>query len=282
MIQQLGGKIGEGGCSEVFEWEDGGKIVKLAKPNTDINALETELHNCRMAWERGLPVPRPYDLVYFEGRPGIVFERVYGEPIINRFIASLQEQPNQFQKKEAYEDILDACMTARLLHQIHTHTSADMPSQRANIKHDIWRAPYLPDVDKAAVIAQLDRLPMKLQLCHGDPNPGNILIRDNGSVVIDWSNASAGNPEADLAEYVIMVRYAILPTHWPPEANRMLDAARETIIGRFMEEYERLSGIGLDEVEPWIAPLAARKLAADGISEEEKKLLIDEIRRRLP
>lgn len=79
--------------------------------------------------------------------------------------------------------------------------------------HD--EARYLSQAEKAAVIAQLDQLPMKQQLCHGDPNPGNILLRDHDAVIIDWNNASTGNPEADLAEYIIMIRYAILPPHLP-------------------------------------------------------------------
>ncbi|MBD7968584.1 hypothetical protein H9647_10945 [Paenibacillus sp. Sa2BVA9] len=38
----------------------------------------------------------------------------------------------------------------------------------------------------------------------------------------------------------------------------------------FMDEYERLAGIGYADVESWIDPIAARKLSADGISEDEK------------
>ncbi|WP_274366163.1 hypothetical protein [Paenibacillus thermotolerans] len=34
MINKIGNKIGEGGRSEVFEWDDESKIIKLAKPNT--------------------------------------------------------------------------------------------------------------------------------------------------------------------------------------------------------------------------------------------------------
>nr|WP_258881249.1 phosphotransferase [Paenibacillus sp. sptzw28] len=130
-------------------------------------------------------------------------------------------------------------------------------------------------------MAQLDQLPMKQQFCHGDPNPGNILLRDNDAVIIDWNNASTGNPEADLAEYIIMIRYAILPPHLPCEASVVLNATREASIRIFMEEYQRLSSIGYADIEPWIAPIAARKLVADAISEEEKNLLVNEIRRRL-
>ncbi|WP_258881251.1 hypothetical protein [Paenibacillus sp. sptzw28] len=49
MINKFGNKIGEGGCAEVFEWEDESKIVKLAKPNTSTAALQAELHHCRIA-----------------------------------------------------------------------------------------------------------------------------------------------------------------------------------------------------------------------------------------
>lgn len=281
MINKLGNKIGEGGCAEVFEWEDGSKIVKLAKPNTSTAALQAELHHCRIAWECGLPVPQPFELVNIEGRSGVVFERIYGESVLKRFIDRAVEQSKLQQPLNVFDDYVDARMTARLLFQIHSLSVPNMPCQRESIKHDICRAPYLPEADKAAVIARLDQLPRKHQLCHGDPNPGNILLRENDAVIIDWNMASTGNPEADLAEYIVMIRYAILPPHFPSEASVVLDATREASIRMFMEEYEKLSGIGYADIEPWIALMAARKLAADAISEEEKILLVNEIRRRL-
>ncbi|XEC97325.1 hypothetical protein AB6A23_12670 [Paenibacillus tarimensis] len=48
-----------------------------------------------------------------------------------------------------------------------------------------------------------------------------------------------------------------------------------------MDEYEKLTGITNDDVAPWITPIAARKLAADAISKEEKDKLVQEIRRTL-
>ncbi|PWW33318.1 MULTISPECIES: aminoglycoside phosphotransferase family protein [Paenibacillus] len=281
MVHRLGNKIGEGGCAEVFEWEDGSKIVKLAKPNTITAALEAELHHCRIASACGLPVPKPYDLVTVEGRSGIVFERIDGETIMKRFVDRSVEQSRIQAPLDVGEDFVNARITAQLFHQIHSHSVANMPSQRENIKHNIVEAQYLSEAEKAAVIAQLDRLPMKQQLCHGDPNPGNILLRDNDAVIIDWNNASTGNPEADLAEYIIMIRYAILPPHLPHEAMVALDATREASIHIFMEEYEKLSGIGYADIEPWITPVAARKLIADAISDAEKTMLIHEIRKRL-
>jgi hypothetical protein len=42
MNLKIGKKVSEGGCSEVFEYEDDKKIIKLAKANTDIAAVRKE------------------------------------------------------------------------------------------------------------------------------------------------------------------------------------------------------------------------------------------------
>lgn len=270
---RLGAKLAEGACAEIYAWgSDGTKIVKVAKPNTNLFALQRELRHCQVAWELGLPVPRPFELVETEGRNGIVFERVVGESILQRFAA---------QALAPDVDCLEARLTARMLYRIHTQTTEQMPEQYASLERDIRRSAHLSDAEKDAVMARLNELPRKRQLCHGDPNPGNFLLRGDEVVVVDWNNATLGNPEADLAEYVLMLRYARLPPHIPPAVADLLDASRESSIRIFIEEYERLSGIGAAEIDPWMVPIAARKLAVDGITEGERDELVAEIRRAI-
>lgn len=279
MDNYLGTKLAEGGCAEVFTWLDGAdKVVKLAKANTNLHALTAELRHSGIAWQLGLPVPRPYGLVEVGGRNGIVFERVSGETILERFDRSARAGVDG---PRPGTDCLEAGTTARLLHQIHSQSADGLPAQRASIERDFRRAGYLADAEVDAVVALLAALPLRQQLCHGDPNPGNFLRSGDEVMVIDWNNATVGNPEADLAEYILMLRYAVLPSSMPAEAIRLFDAVRESAIQLFMDAYQRLSGIGWVEVEPWMAPIAARKLAADAISEREKTLLLEEIRRRL-
>jgi thiamine kinase-like enzyme len=87
----------------------------------------------------------------------------------------------------------------------------NLPSQRESLKYSIRAKDYLTAAEKEAVITILEGLPIKQQLCHGDPNPGNIILRDGKAVIIDWMDASIGNPEADLAEYIVMIKYAVIP-----------------------------------------------------------------------
>jgi uncharacterized protein (TIGR02172 family) len=275
----LGVLLAEGACAEVYAWGDGSRIVKVAKPNTNLFALQRELRLCRIAAALGLPVPQPHDLIEIEGRYGIVLERVAGETMLQRFAsAAAAVDPSQAADNVDY---LSAALTARMLHRVHKETAEDVPPQRASLERDIRRSPHLSDTEKDAVMAQLDRLPERRQLCHGDPNPGNFIIRDGVVVILDWNNATLGNPEADLAEYVLMLRYATLPSNTPLPVAQLFDAIRERSIDLFVAQYEQLSGIGAAHIEPWIAPIAARKLAVDGIGDAERDHLVIEVRRRL-
>lgn len=276
--QRLGARLAEGACAEVFEWGEGGTaIVKLAKPNTNLFALERERRLCDIAWQLGLPVPRPHELVVADGRNGIVFDRVAGQSILQRFAAAAPPQD----KWHDPEDPLNARLTARMLYTIHSYTASDLPPQHASVQRDIRRTPHLTDAEKAAVLALFDQLPRRFQLCHGDPNPGNLILSADAVVVIDWNNATVGNPEADLAEYVLMLRYATLPPGTPPDLVQRFEAIRAPSIRLFTDEYERLSGLGSTQTAPWLPAIAARKLAVDGISDAERDGLMGEVRRGL-
>jgi hypothetical protein len=48
---KIGQKIGEGSCSEVFEWENDNKIIKLAKSNTNKIAIQREFENNLAVWK---------------------------------------------------------------------------------------------------------------------------------------------------------------------------------------------------------------------------------------
>lgn len=275
---KLGKKIGEGSCSEVFEWENDKKIIKLAKANTNKKAIQREYENNLTVWKMNLSVPKPFEIVEVNHRNGIVVERIYGETLKDRLFKSLMEQENSAQSVIDWDDIR---LSARILSEIHSLTNSEIPSQRQMLKQQIVSVSYLNEWEKEAVIKILNELPQKSNLCHGDPNPNNMLMSNGKLVMIDWMNASSGNPETDIAEYIIMIKFAILPSDTPKTVVKNLDLVRGNIINVFMDEYTKLTGISYNQVDPWIVPVAARKLTADGISEEEKQLLLKEIRSRL-
>lgn len=274
---EIGRKIGEGGTSEVFEWGND-KVIKIAKTNTDVSALQREYTNNLTVWKMGLPVPKPFEVTQFKQRPGIIFERVHGESIKERLFKIIMRKSNIHNSEIDWTDVR---VTARLLSELHQLSNDQLRPQRDFLKRQIQSVDYLSEDEKEDVIRLLDRLPTKSKICHGDPNPNNILISNGEPVFIDWNDATIGNPESDVAEYILVIKFTILPSETPQTIVNAFDSIRQTIIQVFMDEYTLLTGITYEEIEPWMIPIAARKLTADAICKEEKQLLVKEIRKKL-
>lgn len=276
--KRIGRVIGEGACSEVFAWEDGEKVLKLGKEGLDPQALVREWQNTKIAWDLGLAAPRPYEMVEIEGRTGIVFSRVDGETAMELLLKG--EPPGS--GGEGPAAVLRAI--ARALHEIHSRSADGLRPQGDVIAYAVRRADLLTAAEKEAVLDRLNALcaaPAPKRFCHGDPNPGNFVFHEDRVTAIDWMDASLGDPAADLADWVAMLRFMVPRPEWPPHVAELLSTNREWILQEFLSEYQRISGIGFDRVEPWIVPMAARRLSFVALSIEEKQQLAAEIRRRL-
>lgn len=56
---------------------------------------------------------------------------------------------------------------------------------------------------------RLEAMPKHAKLCHGDFNPSNIIITEDGTpYVLDWSHATQGNASADAARTYLLFRLA--------------------------------------------------------------------------
>lgn len=276
---RLGRKIAEGACADIYEWNGGesrgGRVLKLSKAADGRSAMAAEFHASRIVWEMGLSVPRPLEMVEVDGRVGIVFERVVGENGLERLI-----RWGMRAEAERWFDNFRAM--ARVLAEVHRRRTQGLPSQRDRVRRLIQRNTHLEPNEREALIEHLGSLPRSEQLCHGDPNPANFIFDDGGSAtLIDWRDAASGNPEADLAKLVVMIRRAVLPAELPPELSARLAGWRERIAGELLTEYERLTGIGSDRIGPWLPLAAACRMVSDRPPQAEKEILLGEVRRFL-
>jgi aminoglycoside phosphotransferase (APT) family kinase protein len=69
------------------------------------------------------------------------------------------------------------------------------------------------------VAAALARRPHGEAVCHGDLHPGNVIMSPQGPVIIDWIDASRGDPLADVARSVLLLRHSVLPREMNPVAR---------------------------------------------------------------
>jgi Ser/Thr protein kinase RdoA (MazF antagonist) len=68
------------------------------------------------------------------------------------------------------------------------------------------------DLDKQKdALEMLDKLPEGDALCHGDFHPGNILISNGNTIVLDFMNICQGDLLYDVARTVFLVEYTPVP-----------------------------------------------------------------------
>jgi aminoglycoside phosphotransferase (APT) family kinase protein len=197
-------------------------------------------------------------MIEIEGRHGILFEHIDGPSMLHQLGA----------KPWSAIPLLHAFADLHI--SMHAHTMREFPSQRLHLTQEIRRASALPAKWTAAALAALDHLPDGNRLCHGDYHPDNVLMSPHGPIIIDWSEATAGNPIADVARTALIFRMGAPP---PGGMSRPLIGptrafAQSMYLRRYMKRYPAFRA----ELAAWRLPIAAARLGA-GIPEEQQQLL---------
>ena len=74
--------VGQGAEAEVFEWRDG-RVLKLLRARGATERLACEVAALEAAHSAGVRVPRVYEQVVVDGRPGLVMQRVEGTDLLS-------------------------------------------------------------------------------------------------------------------------------------------------------------------------------------------------------
>ncbi len=192
MNKDLGKPLALGRTAEIYAWEEG-RVLKLFFDWFELGDIEFEQKLNNNIHASGLPVPAPGEIIQVNGRNGLIYARIDG---LNMW-ETLGKQPWRLMEF--------ARTTAKLQAEMHANpTRPNIPSQRHRLEYKILHAEILPQALKEAALAELAWLPDGESICHGDFHPGNILITCKRAVVIDWIDASIGNPLADVARSSII------------------------------------------------------------------------------
>jgi aminoglycoside phosphotransferase (APT) family kinase protein len=259
MSSPLDKPIAQGRTAEIFAWGEG-KVLKLFRAGISHSACDYEYGIAKAVQQSGVPAPAAFEQIVVVGRHGIVYERVEGRTMLRE----LSAHPERLQDM--------AQLMADLHAQIHQFKAEGLPRARDRFARMLNGAP-LSDAQKAAIAQHMAALPDDDRVCHGDFHPDNIVLTPAGPRVIDWNNATAGHPLADVAWTSLVLRMGEAPPGSKAEMAALMEARKV-----FHDAYlERRLGANRDQLDAWLLPVMVARLV-DNIPEEHERLIgmIDE------
>ena len=276
--KKAGKIIGLGRSSEVYKYGEN-KVLKLYYKEHPYDTVKWEYDKLSDAKNHDAPVPAVFELIEYNGRLGIVMERIYGESLWGIITRHIIETAGENSISDLIIDSVKK--TAHLLYSVHQVKADLMDTSHAVYTRAVHYNNRITDDEKRAVLNVLDSLPRGDTVCHGDPNPGNILVSGEKTAFIDWMFVGTGNPMFDVAEFFITTRYLYLdPETTDKKIIKFMDRYAEEMINIFLAEYSRISDLEITDIDKWLIPLLVNRLNGGG-SEEYKQNLLADVRKKL-
>lgn len=155
------------------------------------DVLNEALNQSRVE-ETGLNIPKILEVTMIDGKWAIVSEFIEGKTL-----AQLMEE-NPDKKRSYIEMLVDIQLEIQskgcpLLNKLKDKMNRKISSCEldATTRYDLH--------------TRLDSMPKHNKVCHGDLNPSNIIITEDGTpYIIDWAHVTQGNASADAARTYLL------------------------------------------------------------------------------
>lgn len=237
----LGRVLGSGKVAEVFEF--GTAVIKLYKSTAPKSSAFREAAALALVESLGLPVPQVLGVRQVGDRWGVIMSRAEGPCFADAMRGHPERLPGYL-----------AAM-ARLQFRVHSHPGTRLGGMKVRLADDIRRATILGEVRRNVLLERLAAMADGERLCHGDFHPLNILGPMGREVLVDWLDATRGDPAADVCRSFVLMR------HWAPE-----------VAAAYVEAYAGVGGETRERVYRWLPFVAAARLA-EGVPDEEEGLM---------
>jgi aminoglycoside phosphotransferase (APT) family kinase protein len=231
LAKVLGEVVARGTRSTVHAYGRGA-VVKVPVPSTPDSWIDYEARYADAARAVGAPAPRVLGLEQIDGRTTSVWERAEGTTMWELVV----ERP----RESAALGRLVADLQGALLALVPPVT---LPRQRDRLVSKIRWAAATVDARLARAIEFLPPATGSGRLCHGDLHPSNIILGGGEPMIVDWFDASRGDPVADVARSLLLSDGASPPEHLPGADPITLEVLTDAYRTRLREHLEIDDGL---------------------------------------
>lgn len=226
-------------------YKDSDKTIKLFVENySKADILNEALNQARVEEGTSLNVPKLLEVTKIDGRWGLVSEHIEGTPL-NKL---MEEHP---EKEEEYLNLfVDTQM------KILSNSVPLLNRIKDKFRRKLSNAVNIDENTRYELMQRLEGMKNHTKLCHGDFNPSNVIVKDNGEVyVIDWAHVTQGNASADVARTFLLFSIE--------EKNELAE--------KYINLFSEKSGISKANIQRWIPIVAATQMTKG--KEEEQEFL---------
>ena len=173
-------------------YRDGDRCIKVFNAEySKADVLNEALNQARIE-ETGLNIPKILEVTMIDGKWAIVSEYIKGKTL-----AQLMEEDAE-KKNEYIELLVDLQMS------VHKKTCPLLNKLKDKMSRKISETEF-DATTRYDLHTRLEGMPKHNKVCHGDFNPSNIIITEDGTpYILDWSHATQGNASADVARTYLL------------------------------------------------------------------------------
>lgn len=223
-------------------YRDGDTVIKLFNEDFSKSDILNEALNQARVEETGLPIPKILEVTKIDGKWAIIREYVEG-PTLEQL---MEEHP---EKEDEYMDFFIELQT-----QIHSKKCPLLTQHIDKMYRKISQA----DIDhgtKYDLHVLLEGMHKHDKVCHGDFNPSNVIVSENGAYILDWSHATQGNAAADAARTYLVFNLE----------------GKTALAEKYLDKYCEKTNTDKSYVQRWLPIVAASQSVKS--NPEEKELL---------
>ena len=225
-------------------YKDEDKAVKVFDSDYSKADILNEALNQARIEETGLNIPKILGVTTENGKWAIVSEYIKGKTMAQL----MEENPDKFD--EYLEQFVDIQMS------IHEKKAPLLTKLKDKMNRKISQAD-IAATTRYELHTRLEGMPKHNKVCHGDFNPSNIIITDEGvPYILDWSHATQGNASADVARTYLLF--------W---LDGNIEGAK-----KYMDLFCKKSDTARQYIEKWL-PIVAASQSVKGNAKEREFLL---------
>lgn len=217
------------------------KVFDESFPKSDI--LNEALNQARVE-ETGLNIPKVEEVTKIDGKWAIISTYIEGKTLKQL----MDENPDKIDEYlELFVNVQIEILSKKspLLNKLHDKMNRKISETDldATTRYDLH--------------TRLNGMPKHTKVCHGDFNPSNIIIAEDGTpYVLDWSHATQGNGAADAARTYLLFRLK----------------NEDEIAEKYMKLFCAKTDTARQYVNQWL-PIVAASQSVKGNPEEREFLL---------